>query len=378
VAAGFFNAIAPVDIAVVNSGFGEVRAFPGLPGSEADFSSAAPLLRSIDLTSGAEWIAHAASADINGDGHDDILTINDSTDVGVWPVSILWGRGDAAMFDPGVQIVETLPEIPARYVFPAKLQSGGSAAQTDMIIIGEQYVTTLLGNASQAADGQNLIDTPLPADFHATSGCIGDINGDATPELIIIDTGASELIIATYGGGGTWDFNEDPPDPDVGFRWSLPFQSFPRACATGDLNDDGNDEVLVTQWNPEGCDYSLDPNVCPWNTMILLDAETSQAPTGFDLEIGYPVGKLPWDIEILDMDGDGNLDAVTANAATGDVSIIHGDGTGWFSGETRIDTGAAGGTPAIMEIEDLNADGVQDFVITRPDNKAVSIVISTG
>src|SRR5690606_19461916 len=133
----------------------------------------------------------------------------------------------------------------------------------------ETYVTTLLGNATKTS--QSYVDTALPSDFHATAGCVGDINGDATPELIVIDTGASEVLVLTYGGGGTWEFNENPPNPPVGFRWSLPFQSSPRACATGDLNGDGTDEVLVTQWNPKGCDYSIDPNVCPWNTMILLD-----------------------------------------------------------------------------------------------------------
>ena len=61
------------------------------------------------------------------------------------------------------------------------------------------------------------------------------------------------------------------------------------------------------------------------------------------------------------MDGDGELDLVTANEDADSVSVLLNRGDGSF--RSRVDFGA-GKSPDALAIADLNGDGRQDVVTT--------------
>jgi hypothetical protein len=71
-------------------------------------------------------------------------------------------------------------------------------------------------------------------------------------------------------------------------------------------------------------------------------------------------------------DEDGNLDVVTANRGTNDVSILRGVGDGHLQAETRIKVGKG---PAGLALDDLNGDGLNDLVIPNRLGKSVTVLL---
>lgn len=65
---------------------------------------------------------------------------------------------------------------------------------------------------------------------------------------------------------------------------------------------------------------------------------------------------------MADFNGDGRPDLAVANRASGDVSILLGDGGGSFAPQQRFQ---AGDGPRYLAAHDLNADGLQDLFLIR-------------
>src|SRR5262249_50412345 len=60
-----------------------------------------------------------------------------------------------------------------------------------------------------------------------------------------------------------------------------------------------------------------------------------------------------------DFNGDGKLDVVTANSASGTVSLLLGDGNGTFAPAQQF---AAGPSPRTLVVADVNGDGRPDVI----------------
>jgi flagellin-like hook-associated protein FlgL len=76
-----------------------------------------------------------------------------------------------------------------------------------------------------------------------------------------------------------------------------------------------------------------------------------------------------------DLNGDGILDMVTADAADNTVSIMLGNGDGTFRARTSVTTGS---TPIAVTLGDLNGDGVLDIVATDVGDDTASILLGNG
>lgn len=76
-----------------------------------------------------------------------------------------------------------------------------------------------------------------------------------------------------------------------------------------------------------------------------------------------------------DMDGDGNLDVVIADASDDAVYVTFGDGEGSFSNEIALDMGIG---PGQLSLADINADGAMDIVSASPTEDSVFISLNDG
>jgi hypothetical protein len=76
-----------------------------------------------------------------------------------------------------------------------------------------------------------------------------------------------------------------------------------------------------------------------------------------------------------DFNGDGNVDLVTANWNSHDLSVVLATGTGTFQPEQRF---AVGFRPNRANMDDLNGDGNLDLVIGDDRNPIVSLLFGTG
>ena len=89
------------------------------------------------------------------------------------------------------------------------------------------------------------------------------------------------------------------------------------------------------------------------------------------------VGRQPNDVTLADVDRDGNLDVVTANIGSRDLSVLRGGGKGRFT--------AAAGSPVPVGIAahlvvagDFDSDGAFDLAVTEHDSNDVVLLKGSG
>ncbi|MCD0166748.1 VCBS repeat-containing protein [Deinococcus sp. 12RED42] len=89
----------------------------------------------------------------------------------------------------------------------------------------------------------------------------------------------------------------------------------------------------------------------------------------------YPVGTAPSDLGTGDLNGDGQLDAFTSNAGSGDVSVLLGNGDGTLQPATSVAVGAG---PESIDRADLNGDGQLDLITANRTANTVSVLLNSS
>ncbi|WP_380090606.1 FG-GAP repeat domain-containing protein [Deinococcus aquaticus] len=89
----------------------------------------------------------------------------------------------------------------------------------------------------------------------------------------------------------------------------------------------------------------------------------------------YAVGTAPSDVGTGDLNGDGQLDAFTSNAGSGDVSVLLGNGDGTLQPATSVAVGAG---PESIDRADLNGDGQLDLITANRTANTVSVLLNSG
>jgi hypothetical protein len=87
------------------------------------------------------------------------------------------------------------------------------------------------------------------------------------------------------------------------------------------------------------------------------------------------VGYAPSFVSLADVDGDGNLDAITTNILAGDLNVTFWDGKGHLHGGKRLLVGGVQST-YIVAVADLNGDSIPDIVGTA--NSGIFVIMGKG
>jgi hypothetical protein len=95
----------------------------------------------------------------------------------------------------------------------------------------------------------------------------------------------------------------------------------------------------------------------------LVRAQSAPSPTAqyFFNKANFPTGKSPSGVAIADMNGDGRLDLVVANANGPSVSTLLGQSDGTFGPKTDF---ALRESPVALVATDFNGDGIIDVAVT--------------
>ena len=240
----------------------------------------------------------------------------------------------------------------------------------------------------------------VPYGAQASALSVGDLNGDAMDDLIVLDQGLVRVLLADPRGG------YQSPGPD------LPGVSTGRQVAAVDLNRDRNLDivalnaagVVVTEFgNGLGAfgdrqtvqiaggptafalgdfdnDKDIDVAVALANgpqggavTIVLNDGEGGLSMSGAT----FAAGPAPIRIAAGDFDGGGQLDATGVNEFAGTCSVLYGDGSGGISGGMTLSPAPDPRTPAPLAVAagDFDGDGLDDLVV---GNGLLDIVLPSG
>jgi len=225
----------------------------------------------------------------------------------------------------------------------------------------------------------------------------GNINGDANPDVVVVNRATNSIQLLLGDGAAGTDFSS------IGtpFLYGGGVNPGPRGMDVGDLNGDGRDDIVVTNFNNGTISIKLN-NAAPapagvFNTETLLtvggqpfyviledfdgDTDLDIAYTDFvGAQVGFlqntgagafaalptfvGVGTNPSGLTAVNVDGptDMDLDVVVANRGSNNVSVLQNNGAGTFAVVQTVGTAAA--QPNGIDAADFNNDGDPDLVLT--------------
>lgn len=266
------------------------------------------------------------AGDFNGDGHADLALKN----IDVVHILLGDGSGDLTLGSDVLLGEVTLSSA----VFNAT--DFDSDSDIDLQIVSNFNLLSLLNDGS----GQFTLGMPIPLPAASNINFM-DASGDGLPDVVFTNDANELRILKNLGSSFTLE-------PYAG----LVLPCYSSAVAPVALDEDGFLDLLVAS----SCN---DP---PAASPVRAFTSTGQSSFVQD-DAQILVGADPVAIVISDVNGDSVTDAVTANQASDDISIVLRDGGG-FQAELRVDGICAGcERPQAIAAGDFDGTGVADELI---------------
>lgn len=281
-------------------------------------------LRTLEVGRGATL----GAGDLDGDGHADVVASADRDDEGSFLVVLRGdGRGGlvpAARFDAGPHPAE---------IAIADVDGDG---RVDVVAANHEtrHLTLLSGDGTGGFAGRRTIDVDVAPHVHVPVA--RDLDGDGLVDLAVDDRHGEGVLFLRGEGGGRFapgrlfDAGGDPY----------------RGMAAGELNGDGQLDIVT-------------PN--PHEVGVLL----SRGDASYELRRTAPVpARSPFNVGLVDLDADGNLDLVSASGEGTDiVQVYRGDGAGGFEEMDMSPLQAVPG-PKRVVTGDFDGDGIGDAAVS--------------
>jgi len=286
-------------------------------------------------------VIRVAISDLDNNGTKDLVYINYGSDtVSVYENHALPGSLSVEAFTPRPD----LPTPPNPYALAVgdidgdqwpDLLIGSRVGDTSP---GASSVLSLFRNRGETAPGLFEEKLELTVGQTVTGVAIGDLDGDGRMDLVAanLDSGTVSL----FRGAG------EPGELSFAARSDMTDTIFPFEIAIGDLDGDGHQDLAVA--NFDAGSVSVYRNT---GQMVPLSPQT------FEPRIDLTAGARTTSIEMSDLDADGRLDLLAANAFANNLSLYRNlsqPGSLSFTTQVILNGGAI---PHTVQAADLNRDG---------------------
>jgi phospholipase C len=276
-----------------------------------------------------------ARGDFNGDGNLDLAVLNQNDDT----VSILLGNGDGT-FTNGV-VVNT--GLRPRAVAVGDFNEDG---YLDLAVAngGDSTVSIFMGDGKGGFSmASQLVNTVNPVSI-----AVGDFNGDGNLDIAVSNYSINTIAVFLGHGDGTFYPTSTPSAALNG----------PSFIAVGDFNGDGISDLAVANRSN--------------NTVTVLLGKGNGTFT--KVSPAVTTGARPNWIGVADFNGDSKQDLAVVNQGGNTVTVYSGNGDGTFLAGTVNATAKA---PNALAIGDVNGDGILDIVTANAANN-VSVLLGSG
>ncbi|MDT4898947.1 MAG: hypothetical protein QOH25_4024 [Acidobacteriota bacterium] len=214
-------------------------------------------------------------------------------------------------------------------------------------------VTVLLGN--NRGGFTPAAGSPINVVAHIV--VIGDVNNDGNLDLALTDHDSFGVVVLLGTGDGR--FAAAPGSPFIAYQGGKPHN---HGLALNDLNSDGNLDITTSNQN----DNSV--------SVLLGNGRGSFAPAKSS---PFAVGRAPYPHVVGDVNGDGNLDIITPNVGSNNVTVLLGNGKGSFTAAANSPF-AVETRPYYVAVGDVNGDGKPDLMTTHDDINLMSTLLGDG
>ncbi|MBL8207516.1 MAG: VCBS repeat-containing protein [Blastocatellia bacterium] len=331
-----------------------------------------------------------AVGDFNGDRKQDLafttMGFLDEQGVGQSGVGVALGLGDGQFSVPKGYAA-------GKFAYAVAAGDFNGDQKTDIAVADNEgaQVALLAGQGT---------GTFAPASFHKPLGSpvelsAADLNNDGRPELVVINY--SNVMVSVFSANATGGLNA-PVQVEVGYCDQFVVEDydgdgnrdlvFVQNLAVGFARGDGKGgfaratfplggnlygPLTLGDWNGDGKkDLAL---IKYPRTRGGVTVAFSNGTNTFATPIHYGAGFSPTKIASADFDRDGDLDLLTINSLSNDITVLPNDGQGNFPPVSIVDTGTF---IQSLLIEDLNQDGSADVIVSEPNTARVSLSFGAG
>ena len=282
------------------------------------------------------------AADVNGDGWVDLVCVCP----GANGLMVLTNNGSGSFVNAGTYYVGRI--------------FNGSFMVTDVNGDGmADLVYPRGGNVlTNAGNGIFVAAPSLPPAPGILSSCFAvaaDVNGDGKTDLIDVDDthSFSYMRVLTNNGDGTFTLCSS----------NTLATSLPSVGTIADINGDGKVALVVP-----------DDSSGSGHTLAVL---TNNGDGVFGSNATYAVDRGPLCVIAVDVQGDGRVDLISANLSNsyGTLTVLTNNGSGGFGSNSTL---TVGHFPLSVVAADVNGNGKLDLICANANDNTLSVLINNS